>query len=99
MTCGSGLAGRVPISSAPRSPNNGECPVEHRSLGLLEGYALLSEVAADLGVCIRTLRRKINQPNGWPCVTVGGKLRLHVPTIRKIIEAETKSRNPRRSTR
>jgi hypothetical protein len=59
-------------------------------LGLLRDYALLSEVAADLGVSPRTIRRKINQPNGWPCVTVGGKLRLHVPTIRAIIERETR---------
>jgi hypothetical protein len=64
-------------------------------LGLLRDYALLSEVAADLGVSPRTIRRKINQPNGWPCVTVGGKLWLHVPTIRAIIERETRARNVR----
>jgi hypothetical protein len=66
------------------------------SLGLLNDHALLSEVAADLGVCTRTLRRKINAVNGWPCVRIGGKIRFHIPTIRKLIEAENRSKNRRR---
>ena len=65
-------------------------------LGLLQDYALLDEVAADLDVSPRTLRRRINGPDGWPHLRWGGKIRLHVPTVRKLIEAETRSRNPRR---
>ena len=69
------------------------------SLHLLDDYAPLTEVAADLKVHPRTVRRRINQPDGWPCLEWAGMLWLHVPTIRQIIRAETRSRNPRRRNR
>jgi hypothetical protein len=66
-------------------------------LGLLKDYALLGAIADDLRVNPKTLRRKINQPDGWPALLWGGKLYLHIPTVRKLIEAGTRQRNPRRA--
>jgi hypothetical protein len=70
------------------------------SLNLLKDYALINEVAADLGMHPRTVRRKLHEPNSrWSYVIVGGKIRLHIPTIREIIAAETKTNNPTRQIR
>jgi hypothetical protein len=68
-------------------------------LNILEGYAQIDAVARDLGVCVRTLRRRIHGVDGWPHLRWGGRIWLHTPTVRKIFEAETKSRNPRRGAK
>jgi hypothetical protein len=65
------------------------------TLNLLQDYATITEVARDLRVCERTLRRKVNQADGWPCLRWAGRIYLHTPTIRKILEAATCSNNPR----
>ena len=65
--------------------------------GLLRDYATIEEVATALHCNPRTIRRKINSPNsGWSFVTIAGRKYLHLPTIRKVIESETVTRNPRR---
>ncbi len=67
-----------------------------KSFDLLRDYAPLDEVARDLGVCVRTLRRRINQPDGWPYLLWGGRVMLHIPTVRERIAAEVKVKNPTR---
>jgi len=69
------------------------------NLNLLEGYAPVDAIAADLDISPRTVRRRINAPDGWPVLRMGGKDYLHVPTIRKMIEGATRQRNPRRGAK
>jgi hypothetical protein len=76
--------------------------VEKPSLGILEGYVRISQLAKALGEVVgrpvsqRYIRDNINCPDGWPYVVVAGVKLLHAPTICDIIQAETKPRNPRR---
>jgi hypothetical protein len=65
-------------------------------IDLWKDYATIPETAVALEMCERSVRCKINAPNGWPHCRIGGKVRLHIPTLRKIIEASTVSRNPSR---
>jgi hypothetical protein len=88
------------------SPHNGKASklkgfvVNDASLDLLKDYALLKDVARDLDLDERTLRRKINAPGSkWSCLRVGNKIRVHIPTLREIIAAETQSKNPRRGAK
>ena len=69
------------------------------SLNILEGFAPLADVAEDLDVSDRHLRRKINGPAAWPCLRWGGKIYLHIETTRSLIIAEHKSCNPARQER
>jgi hypothetical protein len=71
-----------------------ELPV--KPIELWADYATIDETAAGLAMCTKTVRRNLNKPNGWPHCRMGGKVRIHLPTIRKIIEAETISRNASR---
>jgi hypothetical protein len=61
-------------------------------LNILQDYALLDDVARDTNVCTRTLRRRLAQ--GWPYLMWGGKVHLHIPTWRKLIDGEVKTRKP-----
>jgi hypothetical protein len=65
------------------------------SLGLLDDYAPLTEVARDLKVHPKTVRRQINKPDGWPFIEWGGKIWLHVPTVKQLVTGNVRKRNQR----
>ena len=74
--------------------------IDSPPLDLLEGYLHIDEIARAARVHPRTIRRRINQPNSrWSYLMWGGKIYLHVSTVRKLIEAEETTRNPRRGAR
>jgi hypothetical protein len=45
------------------------------------------------------LRRKIHEPNGWPCLRWGGRIYLNMETIRQLLRDDTRSSNPTRGFR
>jgi hypothetical protein len=63
---------------------------------LLKDYCRLDEAAAALHVTERTIRRRIHTPDGWPYLKFGGRIWLHLPSIKKFLAAQTRSDNPRR---
>jgi hypothetical protein len=61
-------------------------------LNILADYATIRAIAADTKVSTRTIRRRI--AGGWPFLIWGGKVHLHVPTVKKLIDAEVRTRKP-----
>jgi hypothetical protein len=98
---GPGLAGRrrnmtgKPVSKTETTVVKDDV----KEFNILRDFAPLSAVARDLRVCERTLRRRLHRPDGWPFLLWGGRIYLHIPTVRKLIEAEVSTPNPRRGAK
>ncbi len=63
---------------------------------LLAGYISRAELAQSLCLNERTIYRYENQPDGLPCMVLGGRKLYKLETVRKWIEGREKRPNPRR---
>ncbi len=63
---------------------------------LLEDFDDLQEIAAELGVAVRTVHRYMALPDGLPHLVIGNRLRFHRPTVREWIMGRMKRPNPTR---
>lgn len=66
---------------------------------LLEGFAEVTQIAADLGKHPLTICRWMNKPDGLPYVRVGRKRYVHVETAREWMFARMRRPNPTRRLR
>lgn len=66
---------------------------DHR---LLDDFWTIEELAEELGVTTRTIRRYIDEPNGLPHVAIGRRTRFHKPAVREWLMSRMKRPNPSR---
>lgn len=63
---------------------------------LLDEFWSVEELAKELGVTTRTIRRYVDEPDGLPHVTIGRRTRFHKPTVRQWLMDRMKRPNPTR---
>lgn len=64
--------------------------------GLLQDYRTEKQLAGELNMSDRTLKRYRAMPDGLPYVQLGGRILYHVPTVLAWIQTRTVHPNPRR---
>ena len=63
---------------------------------LLDEFWNVEELASELGVTTRTIRRYIDEPDGLPHVTIGRRTMFHKPAVRQWIFDRMNRPNPTR---
>jgi hypothetical protein len=70
-----------------------------KSPKLLEDFLDLEPFAAEVGRCVRTIKRWTQEPDGLPYTRLGNRVLIHVPTAREWLFKRMQPRAPRRKPR